>query len=168
MLAVLEAAAGEQDGEIGVVVRVRIAHVAAVEHHGAIEEALAAFLLSGQAAEQFLEQRNLLAVGIVELTELAGCLAVMAQVVIAVCGVLAWMEFEDRSGEGIDHQRHDAGGIRFQGQSGHGEHEIELLEEQLLVLHIGGPRGGRGGRGALLPFAGDVGALFESAGNPLP
>jgi hypothetical protein len=136
VLAVLEAAAGEEDGEIDVVVRVRIAHVAAVE-------------------DQLL-------------TELAGGLAMAAQVFIAVGRVLIGVESEDRCGERVHHQRHDAGGVRFEGQSGHGEHEIELLEEQLLVLHIGGPRGGRGGRGALLPFAGDVGALFESAGNPLP
>jgi hypothetical protein len=40
VLAVLEASAGEEDGEVGVVVDVGVAEVAAVEDHGAVEQAL--------------------------------------------------------------------------------------------------------------------------------
>ena len=49
MLAMLESPAGEQNGQVGIVVNVRIAHVAAVEHHGAVKQPLAILFLAGQA-----------------------------------------------------------------------------------------------------------------------
>ena len=52
MLAVTEGAAGEEDGEVRVVVGVGVAHVAAVEDHGRIEQAPAAIPGAGEALEE--------------------------------------------------------------------------------------------------------------------
>ena len=43
-----ETAARQEDRQIGIVVRVRIAHVAALEHHGAIQQLLSLLLLFRQ------------------------------------------------------------------------------------------------------------------------
>ncbi|MEY4483419.1 MAG: hypothetical protein RL693_871 [Verrucomicrobiota bacterium] len=54
VLAVVDSASGEDDGEVGVVVLVGVAHVAAEEDHGAIEEAVAVFAFGGEILDQFL------------------------------------------------------------------------------------------------------------------
>ena len=46
------------------------------------------------------------------------------------------MQFEHGSRKGIDHQRDDPCGIRFQRQPPHRQHQVKLLEEQLLVANV--------------------------------
>ena len=83
MLAVLEAATGKQDGQVCVVVRVGVSHVAAEENHRAVEQSCVAVSLVGEVLQQLLQQSHLSAVGLFELSHLVCSLSVMAQVVIA-------------------------------------------------------------------------------------
>ena len=74
----LEAAAGEQDRQVGVVVGVGVAHVAAEEHHRPVQQTLVPFAVFGEPAEDFGEQRHLLLVGVLELADFFDGLAVVA------------------------------------------------------------------------------------------
>jgi hypothetical protein len=87
--------------------------------------------------QELAQQHHLLAVGVFELFHLFRSLAVMAEAVVAVGGVLSCI-LKDGRGKGIDHQRDDARGVGLQRELRHGEHEIELFKEQLLVLDVGG------------------------------
>ena len=49
MLTVPEPSTGKQNGQVRIVVNVGIAHAAAVEHHGAIQQTLAILLPGGEA-----------------------------------------------------------------------------------------------------------------------
>jgi hypothetical protein len=136
VLAVLEAAASEQNGEVGVVVLVRIAHVAAEENHRAVEEAGVVFVLRGEALDEFAIEHHLLAVSVFELFHLFGRLTVMAEAVVAVGGAFIVVDLEGGCGKGIDHERNNARGVGLEGELRHGEHEIELLKDELLVLDV--------------------------------
>ena len=97
-----------------------------------------------------MQKRHLLAVGVFELLHFFDGLTVVAEVVVAVGGVLIGMELEDGRGEGIDHERDDARGVGFERELRHRQHEVELLKEELLVLDVGGRRlGGRRASGAV-------------------
>lgn len=119
VLAMLEASSGEDDGEVGVVVDVGVAHTAAVEDHRLIEEALAVFFGGCQVGQMVVQELELLAIGLFQLLNFLRGLAVVGEVVIPVgCGVLA-VEFEDGSHEGVNHQGDDSGGVGFQGELDH-------------------------------------------------
>ena len=55
MLTMFESAAGEQNGQVGIVVDVRITHAAAVQNHGAVEQPLAILFLHREARERLVE-----------------------------------------------------------------------------------------------------------------
>jgi hypothetical protein len=163
VLAVLKAAAGEEDGKVGVVVDVGISKVAAVEDHGAVEEALSAFLFVGEVADEFPKKCHVLAVGGFELLHLFLLLPVVAEVVVGFSGRLLSGERKHRRSEGIDHQRDDPCAVGFEGKLRDAEHEVELLKEELAVVDVGW-RGLCGeGLWALLPFAGGLQALLHFA-----
>ena len=82
MLAVLQTATSQQDGQVGVVVRVRVAHVAAKENHRVVEQTCFSFPLLGEILQKHLQQSHLSAVGFLELPHLVRGLAVMTQVVL--------------------------------------------------------------------------------------
>ena len=60
MLTVFEAAAGEDDREVAVVVDVGISHVAAIEHHGVIEEGSVGLLDVLEILKEVSEQFHLM------------------------------------------------------------------------------------------------------------
>ena len=51
----LEASAGEEDGQIMPVVRVGVAEVTAVKNHGAVEQGFVGFLLRFESIEETVE-----------------------------------------------------------------------------------------------------------------
>lgn len=55
VLTVLQTAAREEDEEVGVVVDVGVAEVAAVEDHGAVEQALAVLTEGDELAEELTQ-----------------------------------------------------------------------------------------------------------------
>ncbi len=152
MLAVVEAATGEDDGEVCVVVLVGVAHVAAEEHHRAVEQAGFVFTFRGKAFDQFAQQHHLLAVGVFELFHFGRSLAMMTEAVVAFRGVFAIVNLERGRGKSIDHERDDARGVGLEGQLRHGEHEIELFKDQLLVLDVRGLRPRGDGLGLQFPL----------------
>ena len=161
VLAVFEASTGEEDWEVGVVVLVRIAHVAAEEDHRAVEQSGIIFALCGEDLDELAEQHHLLAVGVFELLHLLRCLTVMTEAVITFGGAFIVVDFEGWRGEGIHHEGDDAGGVGLEGELRHGEHEIELFKDALLVLDVGGL--GQLGEGLRLqlPLAGGEQALLH-------
>ncbi len=166
VLAVFETTTGQNDGKIRVVVDVGLAHVAAVKHHGAIQQTFVAFRLAGQIAQQFGEHDHLLAVCGFKLAKLLLVLSVVTEAVIALGGVLPSRQLEDRRSERIEHERDDARGVRLKCELRHSEHQFELFKKEFVVLPIRNARGRcmRGfGHGAQLPLARGGKALFDFA-----
>ena len=93
--------------------------------------------LDAMPEKRLCKQRHLPPVDLLELPDFLLRLAVMAESVIALRGILVLVQLERRSDECIGHQSDDARGVRLERQLRHREHEIELLEEQLLVLDVG-------------------------------
>lgn len=117
--AVFEGTACEKDGEAAIVMGVRIAHSAAVEDGGGIEERLAVhigFVL--QVAEEVTEASDVLGPDAIEFGDLGGVVAVVGEAVVAGAEFFA-IDGEDLPLSG-DEKGDDAGGIGFQRQG----HEI--------------------------------------------
>ena len=163
MLPVLEASAGEQNGQIGVIVGIGVSQIAAEEHHGAVKESLIRFAMLGETAEYFGEERHLLLVGVLELADFFDGLTVVAQVMISVRRILVRVQLEDGGGEGVDHQGHNPGRIRLERELGHREHQVELGEEELAVRDVGRHRPVGRWLGAQFPFTGGTQAGFHFA-----
>src|SRR5689334_12976953 len=87
----------------------------------------------------------------------------MAESVIAVRRICALTQLERWSDERIRHQRHNACGVRLQRQLRHREHEVELLEKQLLVLDVGWGRLSRYWFGRSFPSSRRLQALLYFA-----
>ena len=87
----------------------------------------------------------------------------MAESVIALRGTRRFTQLERRSDERIGHQSDDARGVRLQRQLRHREHEVELLEEQLLVLDVGRGRLGGNRFGLHFPRSRGLQALLHFA-----
>ncbi|MFM2179329.1 MAG: hypothetical protein RL015_3427 [Verrucomicrobiota bacterium] len=111
-----ESAAREEDGEVGAVVDVRIAEVAAVEDHGVIEEALGVGRgRGGECSDEIPQVTHLLEVHFFEFGELFLRLAVVAEIVIAVASSVLCIDLKDRRGETIHHEGDDARGVGLEG-----------------------------------------------------
>src|SRR4051794_28551267 len=80
---VLEAATGEKDGEVVVIVRGRVAKVARVQNCGAIEEGVVPFLAPFHLLEELAEDLDLGLLDQGQLFELRRILAMMGSVVMA-------------------------------------------------------------------------------------
>ena len=70
MLPVPESSAREQNGKIVGVVHIRIAEVAAIEHHGAVEETTPLFASVGKALKMGAQDLHLPAIDTLELRDL--------------------------------------------------------------------------------------------------
>src|SRR5260221_5318435 len=82
MLAMLEAAACEQDWKIGPVVAIGVAEVTAEQDHGVVEQWRAAFGLLLERVEQFVEGAHFRHLDELELANLFRILAVMGKIVV--------------------------------------------------------------------------------------
>ena len=99
-------------------------------------------------------------IGVFELLYFFDGLAVVAETVVAVGGVLILVQSERRGGKGIDHERDDVGGVGLECKLGHREHQLEFLEKELLVLNVLGGRVRSRGLGFQFPLASGVESLF--------
>jgi hypothetical protein len=162
VLAMFEAAAGEENGQVGAVVDVRIAEVAAVEDHRLIQQACAiGGRCGGESGEEIAQVTHLLEVHFFEFGELFLRLAVVAEIVVTIAGALLLVYFKNRRREAVHHERDDAGGVGLKGQAGHVEHELDLGEELGLVGDVLRLCGLGLRLGFLLPFAGDGESLLQ-------
>src|SRR5690242_17539491 len=84
MPAVLEAAAREQNGQVGRHMRIRVTEVAAVEHHGAIQQGFAALSMRFQISEETCQQLHMFAIDHLKLRQFLRISAMMREVMIAV------------------------------------------------------------------------------------
>lgn len=66
-LSVPEAAAGEDDGQVGGDVAVGVAHGAAVEDHGAVDERLAVLRGGAEVGDELIEEAHVFVVDALEL-----------------------------------------------------------------------------------------------------
>ena len=82
VLAVAEAAAGQQDGKIGGVVNVRVPEIAAVENHGVVQKSLTILGLSREVIDELSQLDEMFPICDLKLTQLLLVLAVMAEVVV--------------------------------------------------------------------------------------
>ena len=81
----LEAAAREENRQVCRHVGVRIAHVAAVEHHRSVQKRLVSFVTSPSARRTALRQKlHVLTVDPLQLGHLLAALAVVREVVVAI------------------------------------------------------------------------------------
>lgn len=84
VLAMLEAAAREEDWQVGGDMGVRVAEIAAVEHHRAVEQGLVALFVRLQGVEETGEQLHVLGIDPFEIGQLCGAATVVREVVVAV------------------------------------------------------------------------------------
>src|SRR5207244_910120 len=77
-----EAAAGEEDRQVGVVVRRRVAEVAGVEDHGTSQEIVLAFAALLELSQELAEDADLGFLDQGQLLQLAGLLTVVRSIVM--------------------------------------------------------------------------------------
>ena len=109
VLAVAKPASGEQNGEVGVVVDIGIAHIAAKEHHGTVEQAVGSLPSGGETVEVAGEDGHVLSIGSLELAHFDLVVTVMAQSVVSLGGVSLALEPKDRSLKSVEHEGDQAG-----------------------------------------------------------
>ena len=107
VLAVPEAAAGEDDGQVGGDVAVGVAHVAAVEDHGAVDERLAVFRGGAEVGDELVEEAHVLVVDALELGDFLRVFPVVGQVVVALAD--GFPVHDD--GRGADAVEHASGSV---------------------------------------------------------
>ena len=162
MLAVLEAAAGEDHRHVGADVRIGVAEVRAVEDHGAIEQRVFAFVHGLEIADESGEQLHVPLVDDLELRYLALGFAVMREVVIAV-GDRGAGDLEHGRADAVEQQGDGAGGIGFESQARDVVHHLHLLHVLRGIRRV--DRHGRGDHRLrlALPALGCLQPLLEVA-----
>jgi len=78
----------------------------------------------------------------------------MAEAVVAFGGAFFIVDLEGGRGKGIHHEGDDPRGVGFKRELRHGEHEIELFKDTLLVLDVSGLGELRDGLRAAVPTRG--------------
>lgn len=161
VLAVFESAPGEEDGQVGRVVNVGVAQVAAEQGHGVFEEIRLSLGPVNEPLEEVVQHAHLAMVDPLELRDLFLRLSVVTEIVVAVERFLFLTDLEDRCRKTIDHQGDDTGRVALEGELRHPQHEVELFEELGLVENVFGQLVFGRGLGQLLPLARDVEAFFQ-------
>ena len=148
MLAVFEAAAGQQHRQVHVRVRIRAAHWRAVKNHRAVEQRLVFFLRRGERGEETVQGIKLFLLVPAQFGQHLGAIAVMGDVV-------------DHGR--VDEERNDARGIGLERQLHHIKCEPRLGDEFLRVLDVVGRLGRDDGLGFVFPLFGAVHPLLQLA-----
>ena len=130
------AAAGDEDGEVLVIVAVAVADAAAEEDQGVVQEGAFAIAGVGEPLNEATEPLDVEAVDLLDLVDHVLIVLMVREVVMAFLDA----DFGEGAVAAIDreHECADAGGVGLEGQQQHVVHEVHVLADL-----VGDARGGR-------------------------
>ncbi len=159
VLAVFEAATGEDEREVLVAVGVGVAEAASVEDLGAVEQAAAGFVDGLKRFQEIAEGRHLGFFDLLQLSDLVGFVAVVGESVgFALHAGNMWHD-----AEGAERKRDDARAVRLQGEADEVKHEFRPCDDLIGIGDVLGLRVVHFGLGAVFPFDVALEAAFEFA-----
>ncbi len=123
----LNAAAGDEDRQVLVVVEARVAHAAAVENQRVVEQRAVAVRSVAHPLEEVREQRHMELVDLRELQDLLWIVAVVADRVVRVCDAdlrIRAVALLTRELEGSDPRD-----VRLEGENLQVEHQLRVIGE---------------------------------------